>query len=70
VLDGFSDPHSYYTTTQTGCSDCANLATALFRVLRGGCWDHDASILRATNRYADYAIIHSWAFGWRCSRTP
>ena len=60
----------WYTTTETGCSDCANLTAASYRVFRGGYWYGSAFSLRAANRFSYYPAGRNDHFGFRCSRTP
>jgi len=68
VLDWYAD--DWYTTTQFGCADCANLATASLRMGRGGSWDYVAHPLRAAYRSLGAPTSHSDIFGFRCSRLP
>ena len=68
VLDWYAG--DYYTMTQTGCSDCANLTTASYRVGRGGYWYLNANYLRAAYRNGNYPDYRISFIGWRCSRTP
>ena len=67
VFDGYAS--DYYTTTQTGCSDCANLNTASSRVVRGGGWRIAALFLRAAYRSNTYLDERNNYIGWRCSRS-
>jgi sulfatase modifying factor 1 len=68
VLDWHTE--DWYTKTETGCSDCANLTAASRRVRRGGGWSGEADYLRAACRSCNTPGTHSGAIGWRCSRTP
>ena len=52
------------------CADCANLATASYRVLRGGSFDNDAAYLLAPYRYDLTPSFHNHDVGFRCARTP
>ena len=67
VLDWYEQ--DYYTDSQTGCSDCANLAAASNRVLRGGYWASLAYSLRSAPRYYSYPAATP-DYGLRCARTP
>ena len=69
VLDW--DDVDWYTKTQSGCSDCANLTPDLFRVVRGGGWTSSALTLRGVASDG-YTPEDSWhrIIGWRCARTP
>ena len=60
----------WHTTTQTGCSDCANLTAASNRVRRGGSRLNPADSLRAANRGSSSPDGHHNGVGFRCSRTP
>jgi sulfatase modifying factor 1 len=53
-----------------GCSDCAQLDPAPFRVIRGGYFDNDASYLSPPARSDDPATVRSICIGIRCARTP
>ena len=66
VFDWWSD--TYYTSTASGCSDCANLIATSDRVLRGGFWDGDAHYARAANRDCDYPTTNYRSVGIRCAR--
>jgi len=68
VLDWLAG--AWYTTTQAGCSDCANLTPASYRVVRGGNWYDFAYGLRAAGRNYDTPTSRIYYIGWRCSRTP
>jgi len=58
----------YYTTTEAGCADCADLATGTTRVIRSGDWNISAYALRAAIRDGqDSSGLHT-SFGWRCAR--
>jgi sulfatase modifying factor 1 len=67
VLDRYED--DYYTTTQTGCLDCANLTTASIGVVRSGYWGHDPGHLRAAYRATSGSIIRRSLAGLRCAKT-
>ncbi len=66
------DTHArdWYTTTQFGCSDCANLTPLAYRVIRGGFFDNGAEILRAATRYYYVPARYQSPMGWRCARSP
>ena len=66
VLDWFNP--AYYTDTQTGCSDCANLTNAAGRVRRGGAWSYSYSVLRTARRAEYPPADHHQLFGIRCAR--
>jgi len=58
----------YYTTTEAGCADCANLTAGSTRVIRSGDWSTTAYALRAAIRDGqDSSGLHT-SFGWRCAR--
>jgi sulfatase modifying factor 1 len=57
----------WYTTTQTGCSDCANLTAASGRVARGGDWNDPAYGLRAA--YRELGTLGNNFSGFRCARS-
>jgi formylglycine-generating enzyme required for sulfatase activity len=67
VLDWLAS--DWYTTTETGCSDCANLTASSTRVARGGFWHDDASDLRAANRSGYLATNPRDIIGIRCARS-
>jgi formylglycine-generating enzyme required for sulfatase activity len=54
------------------CNDCAsiNRSDPLFRVIRGGSFMDNASMLLSTNRDRHYPYSRSGLFGVRCARTP
>jgi formylglycine-generating enzyme required for sulfatase activity len=54
----------------TPCHDCANLTTASGRVVRGGVFILDASVLRGAYRVLDAATARLVVIGARCGRTP
>ncbi len=66
VLDWYSI--DYYTDTQTGCSDCANLTATPARVLRGGSWEFTSRPLRAAFRDGRAPDDRSYGVGVRCAR--
>ena len=66
VLDWYAS--DWYTTTQAGCSDCANLTAASYRMIRGGYWLSNASDLRAAYRVSLAPINHADLIGFRCAR--
>jgi sulfatase modifying factor 1 len=68
VLDWYAS--DYYTTTESGCSDCANLFAASDRVYRGGAWAGGAAYLRAASRaYFTDSPGRLRGLGWRCARS-
>jgi sulfatase modifying factor 1 len=67
TLDWYAS--DWYASTQTGCLDCATLAVASDRVLRGGIWSTVPFGLRAASRYYDSPDTHNVYTGWRCSMT-
>jgi formylglycine-generating enzyme required for sulfatase activity len=68
VLDWYAS--DYYTTTESGCSDCANLFAASNRVYRGGSCRGGSAYLRAASRdyFTDQSGV-SVGIGWRCARS-
>jgi formylglycine-generating enzyme required for sulfatase activity len=52
------------------CTDCANLTTASYRVLRGGFFGNVASILLPPGRGYSTPTDRNNDFGFRCARTP
>jgi sulfatase modifying factor 1 len=52
------------------CTDCASLATASFRVVRGGSFVAALPFLLASFRSADPPSTRSFYYGFRCARTP
>jgi formylglycine-generating enzyme required for sulfatase activity len=66
----------YYGSTGSpvACSNCANAAldSASDRVIRGGSWISDASVLRAATRSscAPAGLLRDNFTGFRCARTP
>ena len=68
VFDWWAD--NWYTTTETGCSDCVNLTPFSHRVRRGGVWNADASTggLRAAFRTNAFPGPPEVSNGLRCSR--
>jgi sulfatase modifying factor 1 len=67
VLD--CDVEDWYTTTEAGCSDCANLTAALSRTWRGGYWNLYPCRLRSANRSSGSPGSHYSSLGFRCSRS-
>jgi sulfatase modifying factor 1 len=67
IFDGYSA--DWYTTTRTGCSDCADLSTASYRGFRGGNWASGPYYLRAAHRSFCEPDFHIGVFGFRCSRS-
>jgi formylglycine-generating enzyme required for sulfatase activity len=67
TLDWFAA--DWYTATQAGCSDCANLTPGTQRMVRGGGWYSSANVLRAAGRMDTSAPeIVIYYFGFRCAR--
>jgi formylglycine-generating enzyme len=63
VLDWYASPYS------DPCSDCANLAAAPDRVIRGGGFFGGSPGLRAGYRYYDNPVGRNRSVGFRCART-
>jgi formylglycine-generating enzyme required for sulfatase activity len=59
----------WYATYQTPCNNCADLADASYRVVRGGGFGRVASTLRSAYRVSNYPVYHGGSFGARCART-
>jgi formylglycine-generating enzyme required for sulfatase activity len=68
ALDWYSS--SWYAEAGNLCKNCANLASAFPRVLRGGSFGRDAAYLRAANRVSNFPDNHGNNVGFRCARTP
>lgn len=52
------------------CTDCAYLAPAPYRIVRGGCFEFGASSLLASARSGTSPVTRDFDFGFRCARTP
>jgi formylglycine-generating enzyme required for sulfatase activity len=65
MLDWSASP--YPTTT---CKDCANLAPATARVIRGGAFNSFVNVVRAGFRNSDSPTSRFFNDGVRCARTP
>ncbi|MBI4703595.1 MAG: SUMF1/EgtB/PvdO family nonheme iron enzyme [Deltaproteobacteria bacterium] len=52
------------------CGDCANLNVASSRVVRGGAWSNDASLLRTAFRNYIDPLVYNGTIGTRCARQP
>jgi sulfatase modifying factor 1 len=52
------------------CTDCANLKSALYRVIRGGSWGDFASGLLSSSRNGDDPSVRNHYIGARCARNP
>jgi len=66
MLDWYND--DYYSDTETGCWDCANLTVAVERVWRGGLWSDTADGLRSA--YRGLYPNSKMHLGVRCARSP
>jgi formylglycine-generating enzyme len=67
-LDGYATPYS-----TVACTDCGNLTSGPYRVMRGGSFYDTASPLRTTYREAEFPDILAYGgyqFGARCARAP
>ncbi|WP_437644236.1 formylglycine-generating enzyme family protein [Sorangium sp. So ce362] len=60
----------WYTTYSDECNDCANTISASFRVLRGGGFTDDASLLLSSARSNLVPSFRYSYIGARCARTP
>jgi sulfatase modifying factor 1 len=61
----------WFTTTQGGCADCANLTTTAHRVVRGCAWGAAAVYLRVANRMSlNGPDVRGRSVGIRCARDP
>ena len=68
VFDGYRA--NWYATTVDGCSDCAQLSSIVYRVMRGGSWAYSTpTSLRAAHRDSGAPDFHWHDHGWRCSRS-
>ena len=65
TLDGYRTPF-----VETQCTDCAYVAAATSRVLRGGAFGYSAAYLIASYRGSNSATSRSAANGARCARAP
>jgi sulfatase modifying factor 1 len=68
VLDSYDA--AFYTTTQSGCLNCANLTASSERVIRGGDFYSGADGVRSAGRSGFDPTIHNVGIGFRCARTP
>jgi len=68
ILDWYRN--DYYADTADGCTDCANLTEASYRVLRGWGWAESAWTNHAAERSGAWVGHHSAAIGIRCARSP
>jgi formylglycine-generating enzyme required for sulfatase activity len=59
----------WYATYTTTCNNCADLAAASNRVVRGGGFDDGASSLRSATRDDSGPVSHGSSIGARCART-
>jgi formylglycine-generating enzyme required for sulfatase activity len=59
----------WFGTYPTPCTDCMNLAPAMYRVLRGGGFDYDVEYLRAGYRGIGIPSARDDSFGFRCARS-
>jgi sulfatase modifying factor 1 len=64
-LDFFASPYA-----EAQCNDCADLASGGIRVIRGGTYADDASLMAASYRHNYSQTGHNALFGVRCARTP
>jgi sulfatase modifying factor 1 len=60
----------WYATYASPCTDCAQLQTADYRVLRGGGFFSDASYLHSGVRHGSGPSFRNDGRGFRCARTP
>jgi len=60
---------TWYTTTEAGCLDCANLTAAALRVRRGGAWNLNSHYLRAPSRNGDPPTRYDSYKGCRCAKS-
>ncbi len=60
----------WYASYLKQCNDCANLATASYRVFRGGSWYDTGGNLLAGGRLSAYPVNRAFIAGVRCARTP
>ncbi|WP_437901700.1 formylglycine-generating enzyme family protein [Sorangium sp. So ce124] len=65
VLDWYAEPYP-----SGDCKDCANMAMASYRVIRGGGWNDVASTLLSSGRNYDDPSARKIDVGARCARTP
>ena len=63
-LDGHVTPYA------VPCSDCAQLGSASYRVMRGGTYGYDAAKLRTGDRSSGPAAMRDDGVGVRCARAP
>lgn len=66
MLDWHVDPYPYAQM----CNDCANLSTAIYRVIRGGAFNYGASSLRTASRDINTPDFRHGGIGMRCARAP
>jgi len=66
VFDWYAS--DWYTTSQTGCVDCANLTPVTTHPSRGGDWAANASAIRVTGRPGGNPTARGLGMGFRCAR--
>jgi formylglycine-generating enzyme required for sulfatase activity len=69
-LDWWDQNQNWYSGAGNSCTNCANLNTASYRVIRGSDWSDGAADLRAASRGGDEPSFRSNGIGARCLRTP
>jgi formylglycine-generating enzyme required for sulfatase activity len=60
----------WFVDYPASCKDCSALSGGLYRVVRGGSWEGDATFLYSSSRFGGELAGHYEAFGARCARTP
>ncbi|MGK3992039.1 formylglycine-generating enzyme family protein [Sorangium sp. So ce1024] len=60
----------WYAAYPNECNNCANMIPASNRVIRGGSWSNNASLLLSSRRYYDDPSLRLNNVGARCARTP
>jgi formylglycine-generating enzyme required for sulfatase activity len=66
VADWYDD--NYYSSSPA--SNPSGPTSGKYRVMRGGGWDHDGSLLRVAFRYYPEPFFELYFSGFRCARTP
>jgi len=61
---------NWYSGNGASCTNCANLAPATYRVIRGGDFQASITYLRAATRSINTPTGRYSTVGWRCARTP
>jgi len=58
----------WYGRTEGGNADCRGPEQGSYRVVRGGCWNHDARLARSAVRNRYYPSFWTFNYGFRCAK--